>query len=239
VFGLLLLAGLILVATGATAHVLGWAWERHANILSWYVRPLFLLPLAYVSYKRWISGIVVTLVALATSMAWFPAPGSVPPEVAEFLAFERAWLTSGWTPEKVLSWTLVVVGLATLCLAFWKRSLAYGLVVTTTLAVGKMAWGVVEGRGTGWAMLVPAMAGLMICNGGVLYAMRRRGGRSSHGSPDVHRDWLTVRPLESTSPKPENLRHEPGDSRSRRHRDRGCCRHRSRVRPRHRRQRPT
>jgi hypothetical protein len=191
VLGLLLFAGLALAVTGTTRQVLAWAWERHANILSWYIRPLFLLPLAYFSYKRWISGIVFTLVALATSIAWFPAPERVRPEVAEFLAFERAWLTSGWTPEKVFSWTLAVAGLAVLCLAFWKRSLAYGLVVITTLAVGKMAWGVVEGRGTGWAMLIPAIAGLVICNGVVLYALRRHGRRSLSGpsrSPDVGGD---------------------------------------------------
>ena len=123
--GLLLLAGLILAITGTTVPLLGWAWERHANILSWYIRPLFLLPLAYFSFRRWISGIVLTLIALATSMAWFPAPEHVRPEVAEFLAFERVWLTSGWTPEKVLSCTLAAAGLAMVCLAFWKRSLAF------------------------------------------------------------------------------------------------------------------
>ncbi|HEX8507919.1 MAG TPA: hypothetical protein VF635_00255 [Propionibacteriaceae bacterium] len=180
VLGLLVLAGLTLTVTGTTRQVLGWAWDRHANILSWYIRPLFLLPIAYFSYKRLVSGIVLTLIALATSIAWFPVPAQVQPDIAEFLAFERAWLTSGWTPEKVLSWTLAVAGLAAVCLAFWKRSLTYGLVVITTLAVGKMAWGVVEGRGTGWAMLIPAIAGLVICNGVVLYAMRWRGRPSSH-----------------------------------------------------------
>ena len=181
VVGLLLLAGLVLAATGTLVDVLDWAWERHANILSWYIRPLFLLPLAYFSYRRRVSGVVVTLVALATSMAWFPAPEQVQPEVAEFLAFERDWLTSGWTPEKVLSWGLALAGLTAMCLAFWKRSLKYGLGVITILAVGKMVWGVVEGGGTGWAMLLPAMAGLVICIVGVLYAMRRRGRRSPQG----------------------------------------------------------
>ena len=109
----------------------------------------------------------------------FPLPDPVQPKVEEFLTFERAWLMSGWTPGKVLMGGLSLVGLAALCLAFWKRSLAYGLVVITTLAVGKMAWGVVEGRGTGWAMLVPALAGLVICNAGVLYAMRRMRRRSA------------------------------------------------------------
>lgn len=72
---------------------LSWAWERHHNVLSWYIRPLFILPLAYFSYKRSIAGIVLTLVALATSMFWFPAPERVDPRIEEFLAFEREWLT--------------------------------------------------------------------------------------------------------------------------------------------------
>ncbi len=181
VLGLLLLVGLTVAATGSTERLLGWAWERHANILSWYIRPLFALPLAYFSYRRWISGILLTLIALATSIAWFPRPDHVPPMVEEFLAFERAWLTSGWTPGKVLMGALSAVALGALCLAFWKRSLAYGLIVITTLAVGKMVWGVVEGRGTGWAMLAPALAGLVICNAGVLYAIRRMRRRSGRG----------------------------------------------------------
>jgi hypothetical protein len=183
VLGLLLLSGLTVAATGSTGQLLGWAWERHANILSWYIRPLFVLPLAYFAYKRWISGIILTLIALATSMASFPRPGHVQPTVEKFLAFERAWLTSGWTPGKVLMGALSVVGLGALCLAFWKRSLAYGLIVITTLAVGKMAWGVVEGRGAGWAMLAPALAGLVMCNAGILYAMRRLRRRSVRRQP--------------------------------------------------------
>jgi hypothetical protein len=181
---LLLLGGLVVGVTGSTRQLLGWAWERHANVLSWYVRPLFVLPLAYFSYKRRVSGIVLTLVGLATSMAWFPRPEQVPPRVAEFLAFEREWLTSAWTPGKVLSVVLVVVALAALCLAFWKRSLVHGLVVITTLAVAKLAWGVVAGGAPGWAMLVPALAGLVVCDGVVLHALRktRRPRHQAHSS---------------------------------------------------------
>ena len=61
-------------AAGTLDGFLAWAWERHHNVLSWYVRLLFILPLAYFSYKRSLSSIVLTLVALATSMFWFPAP---------------------------------------------------------------------------------------------------------------------------------------------------------------------
>jgi hypothetical protein len=71
------LAGESLAATGTLDGFLSWTWERHHNVLSWYVRLLFLLPLAYFSYRRSLSGIVLTLVALATSMFWFPAPERV------------------------------------------------------------------------------------------------------------------------------------------------------------------
>jgi hypothetical protein len=31
---------------------LDWAWARDQNPLSWYVRPLFILPLCYFAYKK-------------------------------------------------------------------------------------------------------------------------------------------------------------------------------------------
>ena len=59
--------------------VAAWAWARHHNILSWYIRPLFLLPFCFFAYRRSLLGITLTLVALATSMAWFPAPATPSP----------------------------------------------------------------------------------------------------------------------------------------------------------------
>jgi hypothetical protein len=157
---------------------LAWAWEGHHNVLSWYVRPLFVLPLAYFSYRRSLSGIALTLVALATSMFWFPAPEPVDPGVEEFLAFEREWLTGKWTMAKVATTLPVPFILGTMCLAFWRRSLVWGLVVINAMAVGKVAWGVIDG-GTGWAMLPPALAGLIVCDAIVLYAAHRIRAKSS------------------------------------------------------------
>lgn len=170
-------AVVILAATGAQDAFLSWAWERHHNVLSWYVRPLFLLPLAYFSYRRSLFGIALTLVALATSMFWFPAPGRADPRVEEFLAFEKEWLTGGWTTEKVVLGLAVPLMLGALCLAFWRRSLLWGLVVINAISVSKMAWGVVDGTGAGWAMLGPALAGLLICDAAVLYAAHKASER--------------------------------------------------------------
>jgi hypothetical protein len=41
--------------------VLSWVWARHHNELSWYVRPHFLLPFCYFSFRRSVWGIVATL----------------------------------------------------------------------------------------------------------------------------------------------------------------------------------
>jgi hypothetical protein len=139
-----------------------WAWQRHHNELSWYVRPLFLLPLAWFAYRRSGWGVAATLVALATSMFWFPAPSTISPRVAEFLAFEREWLTGDWTVAKVMLTLLVPAALAAYCAAFWRRSVVWGLVLLNVMALGKLLWGVVAGQGSGWAMTVPALAGLAV-----------------------------------------------------------------------------
>jgi hypothetical protein len=189
---LALLAGAVLAATETLDGFLSWAWERHHNVLSWYIRPLFLLPLAYFAYRRSLSGIVLTLVAIATSMFWFPAPERVDPRVEAFLAFEREWLTGEWTTEKMVLALTVPLIVGVLCLAFWKRSLAWGLVIINAIAVMKMVWGVIDGAGSGWVMLGPALSGLLICNAVVLYAARRVRARSSR---------YLRRPAPATSPR--------------------------------------
>lgn len=160
-------------ATDSLNGFLSWAWERHHNVLSWYIRPLFLLLFCYFAYKRSIAGLLLTLVALATSMFWFPAPERVDPRVEEFLAFEREWLTGDWTLAKVLTSALVPVSLGALALAFWRRSLRWGLAIVNAMAAGKVFWSVVSGDGTGWVVALPALMGLVVCNAAILYAARR------------------------------------------------------------------
>jgi hypothetical protein len=73
-----------------------WAFDRHANALSWYIRPLFLIPLAWSARRRSGWGIAGTLVALATSIFRFPAPARPDPQILEFLDVEREWVTGTW-----------------------------------------------------------------------------------------------------------------------------------------------
>jgi hypothetical protein len=105
----------------------------------------------------------------------------VDPRVEEFLAFEREWLTGEWTAEKIVSALVPPLILGVMCLAFWKRSLTWGLAVINAIAVTKMLWGIIDGEGSGWVMLAPALAGLLICNAVVLYAISRLRARSLRG----------------------------------------------------------
>jgi hypothetical protein len=114
-------------------------------------------------------------------MFWFPAPERVDPRVEEFLAFEREWLTGEWTTEKIVAAMIPPLIIGAMCLAFWKRSLTWGLVVINAMAVTKLLWGIIDGEGSGWAMLAPALAGLLVCNAVVLYAISRLRTRSSRG----------------------------------------------------------
>lgn len=150
-----------------------WAWQRHHNEWSWYIRPLFLLPLAWFSYGRSGSGIAVTLAALATSMFWFPAPADPDPAVRAFLAFEEEWLTGTWTAAKVVATLLVPVSLTAFCLAFWRRSVGWGLALLNAMAVGKIAWSVAASGDTGQATVIPALVGLLVCNAVIVVVVLR------------------------------------------------------------------
>jgi hypothetical protein len=181
---LVLIAVVVVTATGSIDEFAAWAWARHHNELSWYIRPLFLLPFCYFAYKRSLSGIVLTLVALATSMFWFPAPERVDPRAAEFLEVEREYLTGDWTLWKVLLALLVPISFAALAVAFWKRSLVWGLAVVNAMVLVKIVWSFYFGDASGGLVLLPsALVGLAICDAVILYVVRRMRWGSSPEPP--------------------------------------------------------
>jgi hypothetical protein len=174
--------------TGSTGDFVAWAWERHHNVLSWYIRPLFLLPFCFFAYKRSLWGMTLTLLALATSMFWFPAPGEASTAVKEMLGAERKYLTANWTLWKVLMALVVPATFAALGLAFWKRSLVYGLVVINAAILIKVGWTFVFGTQAGAMSHLPAaVLGLVICDALVLFVMRRlRVGPTEPPRPAGH-----------------------------------------------------
>ena len=171
---LVLVALLVLAATGNADEFAAWAWARHHNVLSWYIQVLFLLPFCWFAYRQSVSGMVLTLVALATSMFWFPAPEGPDPRALAFLAMEREYLLGTWGPAKVLLGLLVPVSLAALAAAFWRRSIVYELVLINAIVLVKVGWSFYFGDASGgWTLLRSQLAGLVICNAVVLYVRRR------------------------------------------------------------------
>jgi hypothetical protein len=159
------------------ADFLAWAWARHHNMLSWYIRPLFLIPFCYFAYKRSWIGIVGTIIALATSMFWFPAPATPDPMAVEFLAMEQEYLTGTWTVWKIALSMIVPITFTLLGMAFWKRSWWAGLGIVNFMAISKIVWSIAFGGESAAALLPPAIIGLLICDAviylGVRWAMKR------------------------------------------------------------------
>jgi hypothetical protein len=181
---LAIVAAGVIVATASTDEFVAWAWARHHNILSWYIRPLFFLPFCYFAYRRSLWGIVLTLLALATSMFWFPVPEHPSPAVNEMLASEREYLTADWTLWKVFIALLVPLTFAALGLAFWKRSLLWGLAVVNAAILFKIGWTFLFSTEAGAMSHLPAaVLGLALCDALILYFIRRMRARASYGRP--------------------------------------------------------
>jgi len=181
---LALVAAGVIVATASTDEFVAWAWARHHNVLSWYIRPLFFLPFCYFAYRRSLWGIVLTLIALATSMFWFPVPENPSSAVNEMLASEREYLTADWTAWKVFIALLVPLTFAALGLAFWKRSLLWGLAVVNAAILFKIGWTFLFSTEAGAMSHVPAaVLGLALCDALILFFIRRMRARASYGRP--------------------------------------------------------
>ena len=173
---------------------LSWVWARHHNELSWYVRPLFLLPFCFFAYKRSLLGVCVTLLVFPTSLFWFPAPENPSPRVEGYLAWERQFLTEGSVAARVALALLVVGFFVALAVAFWKRSWLWGLAVINVGTLLKVIWSVAFGGAAGWASLVPSLFTLAVTDAAILLAGRwskRRRARQEVAAREENLAHLT------------------------------------------------
>ncbi len=161
VFAIFTLIFLLLMAFNNDFFI--WAFERHQNILSWYIRPLFIIPFCYFAYKRSWAGISATIFLLLTSMLWFSRPETISEQANQFLQIEKDYLTGQWTIAKILIGLLVPFSFIALGAAFWKRNLLFGLSVIVLMAVLKIIWSVAFGGEAGASIILPAVLGLIIC----------------------------------------------------------------------------
>ena len=157
----------------ALVDFLNWAWARHHNPLSWYIRPLFILPFCYFAYRRSVRGMLLTGVAVATSMFWFPAPTSPDPTATTFLAVERQWITDPLTMGKVVLTVLIPIWFIALAAAFRRRMwLAAALVIASGTAL-KVAWSFHVGGASAWIIVPPVALGNAIVAAVLIVAHRR------------------------------------------------------------------
>lgn len=167
-----LIAGFLYLAFTNQSFLI-WAFERHQNQLSWYIRPLFIIPYCYYAYKQSYAGLFATIFLLMTSMFWFPVPSVISPDVEKFLAMEKEWLRSTWSMKEVILGLTVPIFFAVLALAFWKRSLVFGLAIVVLAAVGKILWSIGAEADAGTSVVVPALLGLAICVVLLYYGFKR------------------------------------------------------------------
>jgi hypothetical protein len=174
---------LLLVLAFADRSVFDWAYARHQNQLSWYIRPLFIIPFCFFAYKRCWGGIFGTIFLLLTSMFWFSRPDTVSEQVRQFLQMEMEWLRGNWTFGKVLMTLLVPISLVTLGFAFWKRSLWFGISVIVFIALAKLTWSVAFGGESGKSIFVPAILGLLVCVGLIVFGFLRLEKKKKQQKP--------------------------------------------------------
>ena len=170
IFGLFTLA---IIMAMTNKDFFSWAWARHHNILSWYIRPLFLIPFCYFAYKRSWAGISATIFLLISSMFWFLEPGMASEQVNQFLQVEIDYLNAPWGIGKILMTLIVPISLFALGAAFWKRNLIFGISVIVFIALAKILWSVVFGGESGMSILAPAIIGLIICVILIYFGFRR------------------------------------------------------------------
>ncbi len=165
---------------------MNWAWERHHNPLSWYIRPLFVLPFCYFAYKKSVWGVVLTIVAVLSSMFWFPAPPAGDSRAAEFLAVEREYITGTWTLAKGAMTALVPIWFLVLAWSFWRRSWIAGFIVINVGALLKVMWSFYFAGSSAWSIIPAVALGTVVINGTMLFVYwrirrRARGTQSPRG----------------------------------------------------------
>jgi hypothetical protein len=132
-----------------------WAFERHHNILSWYIRPLFIIPIVVFAFRRELTGIFASVFALFTSMFWFPAPMESSPQIISFLSYEMEYLKGLWTTPKILMSLLVPIFFAMLIIAAWKKSWKLLLGTVISAAILKVLWSIKFSGEAGLSILKP------------------------------------------------------------------------------------
>lgn len=165
----------------STVDFLDWAWARHHNPLSWYIRPLFILPFCYFAYRKSMRGMLWTLVAVTSSMFWFPAPATVDPRAVEFLEVERLWIAGPVTLAQLVLTALIPVWFIALAAALRRQFWALAASVIAAGMALKVAWSFYMGGASAWIIVPPVALGNALVAAVLFYAY----WRTRHQSVDL------------------------------------------------------
>lgn len=150
------------------------SWKRHHNSLSWYIRPLLLLPFCYFSFKKSYAGMLFSIFALATSMMWFPEPTNPSEQAKTFLQMEVNYLSAKWNFVKFIMTATIPLVFVLFGIAFWRRKVFWGFLVLMLSIIMKMIWSVMEGGESGYILFPAAIIGIFI-SGILIFFGRKKG----------------------------------------------------------------
>ena len=151
-----------------------WAFARHHNTLSWYIRPLFIIPIVLGVFKKSYTIIFASIFCLFTSMFWFPEPAKVDENVVEFLEFEKDYLTTGWAADKAFVVVAVILFFTFLIYTTWNRKWKWLLFVIVISALLKVIHSVIFSGNSGLSIVKPAILGVVICASAILLLIKKR-----------------------------------------------------------------
>ncbi|MGM0867481.1 MAG: hypothetical protein ACQEWF_22730 [Bacillota bacterium] len=153
-------------------EILDWAFQRHLNPLSWYIRPIFLIVLVYFAHKHSWKGVIITFVLMMSSMIWFPAPETINPQMQTVLEYEQMLLSN--PVSAIFTIALMMVFVVLILIAFWKHSLKFGLIILNVTLIGKVILSLLFTGENGWAPLGNTIFGLILVNGIGWFIMYRK-----------------------------------------------------------------
>ncbi|MED4207455.1 hypothetical protein [Neobacillus mesonae] len=156
-------------------EILDWAFHRHLNPLSWYIRPVFLIVIVYFAYKRSMKAVIITFGLMMSSMVWFPAPETINPQMQAVLEYERILLSN--PISAVFTIAIMMVFVVLILVSFWKHSLMFGLIILNVTLIGKVILSLLFTGENGWAPLGNTIFGLILINGigwFIIYRKRKK-----------------------------------------------------------------
>jgi len=150
------------------ADFMDWAWARHHNEWSWYIRPLIILAFCLAAYLLSWVGVIFLALLFPVSAILFPAPEVIDPNIAKYRAQEKR-LTENATLTEIMAFVgAVILFLSVLAAAFWKRNLWFGLLVANLGSLAKIVVNLWLWPEAGAAAIAPTIVTVVIFNSVVI-----------------------------------------------------------------------